>query len=112
ASHRRDLVREVDVARANVVLPQPLRRDRLQHLREIRFSNHSKADRLNRSRGAQHRRAPDGQMKIRRPAVVHELEEAIDPLNQLFTLCRNSGGTSASKSSFFIAAMYAVWLVI
>ena len=51
-------------------------------------------------------------MEVGRAVVVHQFEEAIDFLRRAhaFALARNSGLTTASKSSFFCAAMYGVAL--
>ena len=78
ARHVRNLVREVDVIRLNELLPHFRRRDRFHHLGEISFGDGAVADRLHESGRAEHRRTPDCEMKIRRAAVVHQLEKAVN----------------------------------
>src|SRR5216684_4461508 len=110
ARHPRNLVREIDVAALEIFIPQPLRRDRLEHLRKIDVGDRPVADRFHQPRSPQHRRTPHGEVKVRRPAVVHQLEEAIDLLRRhyVFPRAMNSSLTIDSKSSFLSAAIYAV----
>src|SRR5207248_8609169 len=82
AGHAGDLVGEVDVAAADVVVPDALRRDALHHLDEVGLADDAVADRLDRPRGAEHGRAADGEVEVGGAVVVHEAEEAVDLLHR------------------------------
>ena len=113
-----DGVGKVAVAGVHVLLPQVLGGHRLDQLHEVLVREHAEADGVDAAVQAEDRRTPGGQVQVAGPAVLHELQEAVDavahdfapllPSSSRSTPARKSGSQKGSKVTCFSARVHAV----